>query len=150
MRHKKMTFLRPCLQGLLLYLALGGCTEPIGLITPTHLTSVPNVQALQAATGISGSGKRFVLLTWRYDTLNTNIRSWDVERAENDSALAKLVFFDLVSKPTFGYPRYADSSSRLQSFPEDSIELFYRIVPTGLNNNFIGEPSQILHVRFRR
>ncbi|OGU71643.1 MAG: hypothetical protein A3H45_06905 [Ignavibacteria bacterium RIFCSPLOWO2_02_FULL_55_14] len=147
---QSLVSLLACVVGLFLYLGVGGCTEPEGLITPTHLTSVPNVQDLQAATGVSRTGKRYVLLIWRYDTLNTNIRSWDVERLENDSATVKLEFFDLVRKPTWGFPWYADSSARLQSFEEDSIEFYYRIIPTGLNNNFVGEPSKIVHVLVRR
>jgi hypothetical protein len=88
------------------------------------------------------------MLTWQYDS--TNLRSWDVQRAINDTATTSLAFQELVPKPTSGYPVYVDSTGQLQSFIADSLDLYYRIVPNGIRDNFIGEPSRRLRVILRR
>ena len=138
-----------CLLLFFLYLVLVGCTEPRALLTPTELTAVPNVHDLQASVGLTSIGNRRVLLTWKYDSTNANLRSWDIQRAVNDSAVETLGYLDLVRRPTSGYPFYSDTSGRLQQFDTDSIEVYYRIVPNGDVNNFIGEPSVPIHVLVR-
>jgi hypothetical protein len=151
MKHSRILWLgRICLAGLFSYLVLVGCTDPLGLIDPVHLTFVPNIQHLQAAVGSTPTGKRRVVLTWQYDTLNTNIRTWDIQRAINDTTIASLSFLELVRKPDHGFPIYIDSTSQLQSLQLDSVDVYYRVIPNGDLRNYIGEPSSILHVIVRR
>ena len=147
---RKKTVLWTCLLPIFSYLVVGGCTDPQALITPDHLTKVPGIQELQASVGFTSSGKPRVLLSWKYDSTSTNLRSWDVQRAINDSAQRSLSFFETVPKPTAGYPSYADSSGAFQSFTSDSLNIYYRIVPNGIRDNFVGEPSPRLHVILRR
>jgi len=147
---RKDVLARVCLAGLFSYLVITGCTDPLDLIDPIHLTFVPNIQNLQAAVGSTPTGKRRVVLTWQYDTLNTNIRTWDVQRAIDDTTLAELNFLELVRKPAFGYPLYIDSSAQLQNIQLDSLDIYYRVIPNGDLRNYIGEPSGILHVIVRR
>jgi hypothetical protein len=149
-RLQKTVPVRICLAGLFSYLVLTGCTDPLDLIDPIHLTFVPNIQQLQAAVGSTSTGKRRVVLTWRYDTLNTNIRTWDIQRALDDTSLAALNFLELVRKPDAGYPLYIDSSAQLQNLQLDSLDAYYRIIPNGDLRNYIGEPSGVLHVIVRR
>lgn len=141
---------RACLAGIFLYLALAGCTEPDNLLTPVHLTAVPGIDNFQANVGLTSTGKRRVLLTWRYDSLNTNIRSWDVQRSVNDSTRTSISFLELIRKPASGYPLFIDSTSVLQSMEVDSLDIWYRVVPNGIERNFIGQPSGIMHVIVRR
>jgi hypothetical protein len=135
-----------CLAGLFSYLVGAGCTDPIGIVDPIHITFVPEVQQLQAHVGSTSAGKRRVMLTWRYDTLNTNIRTWDIQRAVNDTIIANLSFLDFIRKPDFGYPIYVDSSSQFQDLQSDSLDVYYRVIPNGELRNYVGRPSAILHV----
>lgn len=135
-----------CLAGLFSYLLVAGCTEPIDIVDPIHLTFVPEVLELQAHVGSTTGGKRRVLLTWLYDSLNTNIRTWDIQRAINDTTLVALSFLDFVRKPDAGYPIYVDSSSQFQTIQADSLDVYYRVIPNGNLLNFVGRPSAILHV----
>jgi hypothetical protein len=139
-----------CLSVIFLYLLVQGCTEPQELITPTHVTRVPKVLNLQATVGITITGKRLVLLTWQYDTTNGNIRSWDITRSINDTAAAAFIPLEIVRKPAAGYPSYSDSSGSLQTFTADSLELYYRVIPNGITDNFVGQPSDLLHVILRK
>lgn len=138
-----------CLLFNFFYLFFQGCADPQDLITPTHFTRVPSVTNLQAATGYTPTGKRLVLVSWHYDTLNANIRSWDVTRNVNDTSIATFIPLQIVRKPDQGYPSYADTSGTLQTFVADSVELYYRIIPNG-GDNFVGPPSDILHVIVRK
>jgi hypothetical protein len=149
-RQRKAFVWRICLVGLFSYLVLPGCTEPLGLIDPIHLTFVPNIQQLQATVGATPTGKRRVVLAWRYDTLNTNIRTWDIQRSIDDTTLASLNFLELVRKPDSGFPYYIDSSGQLQDLQLDSLDVYYRVVPNGDLRNYIGEPSGVVHVIVRR
>jgi hypothetical protein len=135
-----------CLAGLFSYLVGAGCTEPVGIVEPIHLTFVPEVQDLQAHVGLTSGGRRRVLLTWRYDTLNTNIRTWDLQRSINDTTIASLSFVDFVRKPDSGYPFYVDSSSQFQAIQPESLDVYYRVIPNGDLRNYVGRPSAILHV----
>ncbi len=135
-----------CLAGLISYLVIAGCTDPIDIVDPIHLSFVPEVQELQAAVGSTPMGKRRVLLTWRYDTLNTNIRTWDIQRSINDTTLASLSFLEFVRKPDAGFPIFTDSSSQLQGLQTDSVDVYYRVIPNGDLRNYVGRPSTILHV----
>lgn len=141
-----------CLLFIFFYLFIEGCTDPQELIAPTHFTRVPPVLNLQGTVGFTPSGKRIVRLRWEYDTLNTNIRSWDVTRSVNDTSLAAFIPLEIVPKPLFRFPSYADSSGTVQTVPvgADSVNLYYRIIPNGVQDNFIGQPSPRLHVIFRR
>lgn len=135
-----------CLAGLFSYLVVAGCTDPIGIVDPIHLTFVPEIQELQAHVGSTSAGRRRVMLTWRYDTLNTNIRTWDIQRSINDTIIANLSFLDFVRKPDLGYPVYVDSSSQFQGIQSDSLDVYYRVIPNGDLRNYVGRPSAILHV----
>lgn len=141
-----------CLLSIFFYLFSEGCTEPEDLVSPTHFTRVPKVLRFQGAVGVTPTGKRLVLLTWEYDTLNTNIRSWDVTRSVSDTSSGAFVPLEIVPKPSSGYPLYSDSSGAVQSVPvgADSLDLYYRIIPNGITNNFVGQPSDILHIIFRQ
>ncbi|MCU0453938.1 MAG: hypothetical protein MUE68_09780 [Bacteroidetes bacterium] len=146
----KRTTLNPlvvtCLAGLFSYLVGAGCTGPVDVVDPIHLSFVPEVLELQAQVGSTSAGKRRVLLTWRYDTLNTNIRTWDIQRSINDTTIASLSFLDFVRKPALGSPFYADSSSQFQGIQSDSLDVYYRVIPNGDLRNYVGRPSAILHV----
>src|SRR5512139_1452096 len=101
----KIPLHQSCLLAFFFYLVFDGCADPHALITPTHLTSVPGVRDLQASVGTTPGGRHRVLLTWQYDSLNRNIRSWDIQRSVNDSAVSTLSFFDFVRVPDAGgYP----------------------------------------------
>ena len=141
----------PCLPFIFLYLLIAGCTEPQDLITPTHFTRVPAVQNLQGAIGATPSGKRQILVTWTYDTQNSNIRSWDLTRSIDDTAAAAYVPLEIISKPAFGFPSYSDTSAIIQNdgFIFDSLDVYYKIIPNG-GDNFIGQPSDPLHVVVRK
>lgn len=139
-----------CLVFNFVYLVLQGCTEPQDLITPEHFTRVPRVLNLQGVSSFTPSGKRVIVLTWHYDTTNTNIRSWDVTRSINDTAAAAYVPLEIVRKPVAGYPSYMDSSGSLQTFVNDSLDVYYKIIPNGILNNFVGQPSDVLHIILRK
>ena len=141
----------PCLLFIFLYLLIAGCTESQDLITPTHFTRVPAVQNLQGAIGATPSGKRQILVTWTYDTQNSNIRSWDLTRSIDDTASAAYVALEIISKPSAGFPSYSDTSAILQNdgFIFDSLDVYYKIIPNG-NDNFIGKPSDPLHIVVRK
>ncbi len=139
-----------CLLLIFSYLGAAGCTDPLDLIEPVHLTSVPKVEQFQASLGITKGGKRSVLLAWTYDSSQTNLRSWDVQRTVNDTAEASLSFWDLVARPISGFPYYVDSSGTLQNFTSDSLDLYYRVLPNGMTGNFVGEPSPRLRVIVRQ
>ncbi|MEX2088576.1 MAG: hypothetical protein WEB62_02355 [Bacteroidota bacterium] len=141
----------PCLPFIFLYLLIAGCTESQDLITPTHFTRVPAVQNLQGAIGATPSGKRQILVTWTYDTQNSNIRSWDLARSIDDTAGAAYVPLEIISKPALGFPSYSDTSAIIQNdgFIFDSLDVYYKIIPNG-NDNFIGKPSDPLHIVVRR
>jgi hypothetical protein len=139
-------FIITCLAGLFSYLVGAGCTDPIAIVDPIHLSFVPEVQELQANVGSTSAGRRRVLLTWQYDTLNSNIRTWDIQRSINDTTIATLSFLEFVRKPDFGYPIFVDSSSQLQGIQTDSLDVYYRVIPNGDLRNYVGRPSTILHV----
>ena len=151
MRKSAPIFL--CLLGILLYLLLvEGCTKPEDLLTPTHLTLVPKVLHLQGTIGFTPSGKRQLLITWEYDTLNTNIRSWDITRNISDTTTGNFVPLEIIRKPAAGYPFYSDSIATFQSanMDRDSLDVYYRVIPNGIINNFVGQPSDVLHMIVRR
>lgn len=139
-----------CLIVIFLYLLIQGCTQPEDLITPVHLTLVPNVQSLQGVVDYTVTGKRMVLLTWRFDSTNTNIRSWDITRSINDTAAGAYIPLEIVRKPVSGFPFFPDSSGSLQNIVADSIDVYYRVIPNGIINNFIGQPSDVLHLILRK
>jgi hypothetical protein len=139
-----------CLLSLFLYLVLSGCTDPTSLpAVPEHYTLVPSVDFLQASVGRNSAGKRMVVLAWHYDTLNTNIRTWDVRRSIADTAQGNLKLEGSVLKPTRGFPAFVDLSDELQFLQTpspDSIDVYYRVIPTGQTRGYEGKPSDILHV----
>jgi hypothetical protein len=139
-----------CLVFNFVYLLLQACTEPQDLITPEHFTRVPKVQNLQGVSLLTPSGKRAVVLTWEYDTTNSNIRSWDVTRSINDTAATAYVPLEIVRKPAVGFPAYTDSSGSLQNFLPESLNVYYKIIPNGILNNFVGQPSDVLHMILRK
>lgn len=151
MRMKKSAIFA-CLTSIFLYLLVQGCTEPQDLITPTHFTRVPKVLNLQAAIGLTVSGKRLVLVTWEYDISNANVRSWDITRSLNDTSAGAFVPLEIIRKPAVGFPSYFDSSAVLQGqyMVTDSIDVYYKVIPNGILNNFVGQPSDVLHVIVRR
>jgi hypothetical protein len=149
---KKLSLSFICLLVILLYLLLEGCTKPEDLVTPTHLTLVPEVLHLQGTVGVTPSGKRQLLITWEYDTLNTNIRSWDITRNINDTSIVNFVPLEIIRKPAAGYPFYSDTIAAFQSafMTMDSLDVYYRVIPNGIINNFVGQPSDVLHMIVRR
>lgn len=128
-----------------------GCTEPQDLIAPNHFTRVPPVLHLQGTVGSVPSGKRQILLTWEYDTLNVNIRTWDIARSINDTSSGAFVPLEIVRKSVSGYPLYSDTSGVLQSqnISTDSLDIFYKVTPNGMDN-FVGQPSDVLHIIVRK
>lgn len=128
-----------------------GCTEPQDLIAPTHFTRVPPVLHLQGTVGSVPSGKRQILVTWEYDTLNANIRAWDIARSINDTASGAFVPLEIVRKSASGFPWYSDTSGFLQSqnISTDSLDVFYKVTPSGVDN-FVGQPSDVLHIIVRK
>ncbi|HAV22112.1 MAG TPA: hypothetical protein DCX46_01165 [Bacteroidetes bacterium] len=150
MPRKSILFI--CLQAIFLYLFfVAGCSEPQDLVTATHVTRVPEVQNLQGSVGFTSSGKRLILVTWLYDPRNANIRSWDLTRSINDTSVASYVPLEIIRKPTAGFPSYQDTSGSLQnsSFTADSLDVYYKIIPNG-TDNFVGKPSDVLHVIIRK
>ena len=147
-REKKVQFFT-CLLFNFLYLFSGGCTDPRDLVSPNHFTRVPGVMNLQGSVGYTSSGRRQVLLTWQYDTTNTNIRSWDVTRSVSDTAIVQFVPLEIVRRQISVSPFYIDSTATLQSFSADSVDLYYRLIPNG-GDNYIGPPSDILHIVFHQ
>jgi len=143
-------FFFACLLMIFIYLSVEGCSSPADIPSvPQHYNFVPDVENLQAEVGRSVTGYRRVLLTWQFDTTNSNIRSWDVYRSINDTAQWKFDPLGLVNKPQIGFPLFVDSSGVLQftDTPNiDSLELYYRVVPNGQIRSYIGKPSDILHV----
>jgi hypothetical protein len=142
-----------CLLVILLYLLLvEGCTKPEELLTPTHMTLVPTVLRLQGAIGLTPTGKRQLLITWEYDTLNTNLRSWDITRNINDTTIANFVPLEIIRKPAAGFPFYSDTIATFQSdyMAVDSLDVYYRVIPNGIISNFVGQPSDVLHMIVRR
>jgi hypothetical protein len=144
------TTLFGCLLLIFLYFVLGGCTDPSSLpAIPEHYTLVPSVDNLQAIVGISTTGKRMIVLSWRYDTTNTNIRSWDVLRTITDTSQGAYLIEQSILKPSQGYPSYIDQSEKLQFLETpspDSIDVYYRVVPNGQTRGYTGKPSDNLHV----
>jgi len=150
MRRSALIFV--CLLAIMLYLHLEGCTKPEDLITPTHLTRVPEVLRLQGTIGTTPTGKRQLLVTWEYDTLNTNIRSWDITRNINDTTIINFIPLEIIRKPAAGFPFYSDTIATFQSInmTTDSLDVYYRVIPNGITNNFVGKPSDVLHMIIRR
>jgi hypothetical protein len=149
---KKLSPAFICLLVILLYLLIEGCTKPEDLITPTHLTLVPSVRHLQGTIGVTPSGKRQLFVTWEYDSLNTNIRSWDITRNINDTSIVNFVPLEIIRKPAAGYPFYSDTIATFQSanMTTDSLDVYYQVIPNGIINNFVGQPSDVLHMIVRR
>lgn len=144
----KITTFFTCLTFIFLYLFfVEGCTEPQEIITPSHFTRVPDVLNLQGTMGVTPSGRRQIIVIWTYDTQNTNIRSWDLTRSINDTSAAAYVPLEIIRKPSFGFPSYIDTSGTLQNqaIQADSLDVYYKIIPNG-NDNFVGKPSDVLHV----
>ncbi|MBI3587030.1 MAG: hypothetical protein HY088_07875 [Ignavibacteriales bacterium] len=106
---------------------------------------------LQGTIGSVPSGKRQILLTWEYDTLSANIRTWDVARSINDTASGAFVPLEIVRKSASGYSFYSDTSGVLQSqnISTDSLDIFYKVTPNGMDN-FVGQPSDVLHIIVRK
>ena len=149
---KKQSVFYVCLLVIFLYLLIEGCTQPEDLIAPTHFTRVPIVKNLQGTIGTTPTGKRQLLITWEYDTLSTNLRSWDITRNINDTSIVNFVPLEIIRKPVTGYPFYGDSSATFQSafMTTDSLDVYYRVIPNGIINNFVGQPSDVLHMIVRR
>lgn len=149
---RNRTSLSACLLLIFLYLLLEGCSKPEDLITPTHFTRVPKVLNLQGTVNVIPTGKRQLLITWEYDTLNTNIRSWDIARNINDTSIVNFVPLEIIRKPATGFPFYSDTSATFQSayMTTDSLDVYYRVIPNGIINNFVGQPSDVLHIIIRR
>ncbi len=139
-----------CLLTVFLYLSLSGCTDPASIPeVPQHYTYVPTVDQLQGATSRTRSGKRQVVLTWQFDTTNTNIRSWDIRRTITDTTEAEFRIEGSVLKPAFGYPAFVDSSDDLQFLDitsPDSVDVYYRIIPNGNLRSYVGKRSETLHI----
>lgn len=150
MRKQGLVF--ACLFIIFSYLLVEGCSEPEDLIAPTHFTRVPKVLNLQGAISFTPSGKRQLLITWEYDTLSTNIRSWDITRSINDTSIVNFVPLEIIRKPASGFPFYSDTSASFQSafMTTDSLDVYYRAIPNGIINNFVGQPSDVLHMIVRR
>jgi hypothetical protein len=149
---KKQSAFSVCLLAIFLYLFVEGCSKPEDLVAPTHFTRVPKVTNLQGTIGVTPTGKRQLLITWEYDTLSSNLRSWDITRNINDTSLVNFVPLEIIRKPATGYPFYSDSSSTFQSsvMTTDSLDVYYRVIPNGIINNFVGQPSDVLHMIVRR
>ncbi|MEN3038330.1 MAG: hypothetical protein ABDI07_04120 [Candidatus Kryptonium sp.] len=112
-----------------------GCDKPRDLIVPTHNQRVPEVKNLQARTDTTRTGKYLITLNWEY-TDNGNLREWEVYRALRDTAGGKLSFL----QPPVKVPSYADST--IPSFTEDSIWVYYKVIPVGYDR-FLGKPGII-------
>jgi hypothetical protein len=149
---KKRGLFSICLLAIFLYLLVEGCAEPEELVAPTHFTRVPKVSNLQGTIGVTPTGKRQLLITWEYDTLGTNLRSWDITRNINDTTSANFVPLEIIRKPATGYPFYSDTSATFQSayMATDSLDVYYRVIPNGITSNFVGQPSDVLHMIVRR
>ena len=149
---KKRGLFSICLLAIFLYLLVEGCAKPEELVAPTHFTRVPKVSNLQGTIGVTPTGKRQLLITWEYDTLGTNLRSWDITRNINDTTSANFVPLEIIRKPATGYPFYSDTSATFQSayMATDSLDVYYRVIPNGITNNFVGQPSDVLHMIVRR
>ena len=72
-------------------------------------------------------------------------------RSIDDTAAAAYVPLEIISKPAFGFPSYSDTSAIIQNegFIFDSLDVYYKIIPNG-GDNFIGQPSDPLHVVVRK
>jgi hypothetical protein len=149
---RKRGLVSACLFIIFSYLLIEGCTEPEDLIAPTHFTRVPKVLNLQGTISFTATGKRQLLVTWEFDTLSANIRSWDITRSINDTSIVNFVPLEIIRKPTSGFPFYSDTSASFQSafMTADSLDVYYRTIPNGIINNFIGQPSDVLHMIVRR
>ena len=149
---KKRGLFSICLLAIFLYLLVEGCAEPEELVAPTHFTRVPKVSNLQGTIGVTPTGKRQLLITWEYDTLGTNLRSWDITRNINDTTSANFVPLEIIRKPATGYPFYSDTSATFQSayMATDSLDVYYRVIQNGITSNFVGQPSDVLHMIVRR
>jgi hypothetical protein len=149
---KKQSVFSVCLLAIFLYLLLEGCSKPEDLVAPTHFDRVPKVQNLQGTIGVTPTGKRQLLITWEYDTLGTNLRSWDITRNINDTSIVNFVPLEIIRKPVAGYPFYSDTIATFQSsfMTTDSLDVYYRVIPNGIINNFVGQPSNVLHMIVRR
>jgi len=133
---------RPCFWAFLTIILLYGCDKPKELITPTHIGRVPEVKNLNARIDTTKTGKYLVLLNWEYDD-NGNLREWEVYRALRDTAGGNYSFL----QPPVKVPSYADST--IPSFGEDSIWVYYKVIPVG-NDRFLGKPGIIRLTLFRK
>jgi hypothetical protein len=136
-----------CLVAIIVYFSLTGCSDPQSPPEAYHYTRVPQAKNLQAVYQKTPSGKRTLRVSWEFDTLNLNLRSWDFDRATIDTAKDFWKTLLYVNRSTFlhGYPFVVDSSSELQDSSPDSIRIFYRLRPNG-GDNFVGPLSDILLV----
>lgn len=119
-----------------------GCDKPKELITPTHIDRVPEIKNLNARIDTTKTGKYLVLLNWEYND-NGNLREWEVYRALRDTAGGNYSFL----QPPVKVPSYADST--IPSFAEDSIWVYYKVIPVG-NDRFLGKPGIIRLTLFRK
>lgn len=110
-----------------------GCDKPRELITPTHIGRVPEVKNLTAKVDTTITRKYLVLLNWEYDD-NGNLREWEIYRALRDTTGGNYSFLQPPVKTT----SYADST--IPSFVEDSIWVYYKVIPVG-NDRFLGKPG---------
>jgi len=74
---------------------------------------------------------------------NGNLREWEVYRALRDTAGGNYSFL----QPPVKVPSYADST--IPSFGEDSIWVYYKVIPVG-NDRFLGKPGIIRLTLFRK
>lgn len=151
MPFTRKSVLSACLPFIFFYLLLQGCSQPNDTGEATHFDRVPRVLELQGALSTTPTGKRLILVTWKYDTQNSNIRSWDLTRSLRDTAAAAYVPLEIILKPSSGFPSYRDSSASIQNdaIVGDSLDVYYRIIPNG-NDNFVGRPSNVLHIVIRK
>jgi hypothetical protein len=135
-------FSRFVLSLLFLFLAFYGCDKPRDLPTPTHFNRVPEVKNLNASVDTTRTGKILVQLRWEYDD-NGNLREWEVYRALRDTAGGNYSFL----QPPVKVPTYSDST--IPKFVEDSIWVYYKIIPVGLDR-FLGKPGIIRLTLYRK
>ncbi len=130
-----------CFLTLSILILLYGCDKPRDLITPTHIDRVPEVKNLRAEVGKTVTGKKLVLLNWDYLD-NGNLREWEVYRVLRDTAGGNYSFL----RPPVKVPSYADST--IPSFVEDSIWVYYKVVPVGYDR-FLGKPGIVRVTLYR-
>ncbi len=127
---------------LLLFLAFYSCDKPRDLPTPTHFDRVPEVKNLSASVDTTNTGKILVQLRWEYND-NGNLREWEVYRALRDTTGGNYSFL----QPPVKVPAYSDST--IPKFVEDSIWVYYKVVPVGLDR-FLGKPEIIRLTLYRK